>query len=343
MTPSIHNAPGSQTSDTQLTELVKQARDGKRLAFDQLIDRYQGDIHRMIYYRIRARMDAEDLTQDVFIRAYRSISRLREPERFRGWLYRIAVNRVNDYLRKKRVRSIFKSSDEGVDIQPDADQIREQPEALEQVLKEDFWRQVGRIAKKLSKMEREVFMLRFFDNLNINEIAQILKKSESTVKTHLYRALAKFKKEKGCPQCRSQKERLENELARLGQLAEHYAPEPHRRITVAEQKVRAPFFNRGFAFSAAAVAAVIIVVWATFLIRSQQQGSIGNLAQNMIEAERLMMEIDVLVENALPQVYLDIVGETNLNLDQDFLDFLIPTSDDPTRISALAKKGSKLC
>jgi len=200
MTSSTHNARGSQTSDTQLAELVKQARDGNRFAFDQLIDRYQGDIHRMIYYRIRARMDAEDLTQDVFIRAYRSISRLREPQRFRSWLYTIAVNRVNDYLRKKRVRSIFKSSDEGTDIQPEADQLREQPEALEKVLKEDFWRQVGRIAKKLSKMEREVFMLRFLDNLNINEIAQILKKSESTVKTHLYRALAKFKKEKGLRQ-----------------------------------------------------------------------------------------------------------------------------------------------
>ena len=146
-----------------------------------------------------------------------------------------------------------------------------------------------------------------------------------------------------CSQCRSHKERLKNELARLGQLAEHYAPEPQRRVTVAEQKVRAPFFNRGFAFSAAAVAAVLIVVWATLLIRSQQQGSIGNLAQNMVEAERLMMEIDVLVENALPQVYLDIVGETNLNLDQDFLDFLIPNSDDAPQISALAKKGSKLC
>ena len=200
MTLSTQNAPGSQTADTQLVELVKQARDGNRRAFDQLIDRYQGDIHRMIYYRIRARMDAEDLTQDVFIRAYRSICRLREPERFRGWLYTIAVNRVNDYLRKKRVRSIFTSSDEGVDIQPDAEEHRERPEALEQVLKEDFWRQVGRIAKKLSKMEREVFMLRFLDSLNINEIAQILKKSESTVKTHLYRALAKFKKEKGLRQ-----------------------------------------------------------------------------------------------------------------------------------------------
>jgi RNA polymerase sigma-70 factor (ECF subfamily) len=145
-------------------------------------------------------MDAEDLTQDVFVRAYRSISRLREPQRFRSWLYTIAVNRVNDYLRKKRVHSIFKSSDEGPEIQPEADDRRENPEALEQVLKEDFWRQVGRIAQKLSKMEREVFMLRFMDDLNIAEISQILKKSESTIKTHLYRALAKFKKEKGLRQ-----------------------------------------------------------------------------------------------------------------------------------------------
>ncbi len=200
MTPSTHNASDSQPTDTQLTQLVEQAREGNRLAFDQLIDRYQGDIYRMIYYRIRARMDAEDLTQDVFIRAYRSISRLRERARFRSWLYPIAVNRVNDYLRKKRLRSIFKSTDEDTNIQPVTADEQGTPEALEQVLKEDFWRQVGRIAEKLSKMEREVFMLRFMDSLNIAEIAQILKKSESTVKTHLYRALAKFKKEKGLRQ-----------------------------------------------------------------------------------------------------------------------------------------------
>ena len=200
MTPSTHNATGSQDTESQLTQLVEKARDGNRLAFNQLIDRYQGDIYRMIYYRIHRQMDAEDLTQDVFVRAYRSIARLREPQRFRSWLYTIAVNRVNDYLRKKRVRSIFKSSDEGPEIQPEADDRRENPEALEQVLKEDFWRQVGRIAQKLSKMEREVFMLRFMDDLNIAEIAQILKKSESTIKTHLYRALTKFKKEEGLRQ-----------------------------------------------------------------------------------------------------------------------------------------------
>ena len=109
--------------------------DEAKRTFDQLIDRYQGDIYRMIYYRIRARMDAEDLTQDVFNRAIRSISRLREPDRFRSWLFRIAVNRVIDYLRKKSVRSIFKSADESPDIQPETAQFQEQPEALEQVLK----------------------------------------------------------------------------------------------------------------------------------------------------------------------------------------------------------------
>ena len=196
MNPSTHNATGSRASDTRLTELVEQASKGNRLAFDRLIDRFQGDIYRMIYYRVRARMDAEDLTQDVFIRAYRSIFRLREPDRFRSWLFTIAVNRVNDYLRNKRVRSIFKSSDERTDFYPEASNPQEQPEALEQVLKEDFWRQIEQIAKKLSKMEREVFMLRFLDGLSIYEIAQVLKKSESTVKTHLYRALTKFKKEK---------------------------------------------------------------------------------------------------------------------------------------------------
>jgi RNA polymerase sigma-70 factor (ECF subfamily) len=196
MNPSTHNVSGSKPSGDPMTNIVIKARDGNRPAFEQLIDRYQGDIYRLIYYRIRSRVDAEDLTQDVFVRAFRNISRIREPQKFRSWLYRIAINRVNDYLRKKKVRSIFKSSDEGTDVQPVAADFQEPPEALEQVLKEDFWRHVERIAKKLSKMEREVFMLRFLDNLNINEIAQILKKSESTVKTHLYRALAKFKKEK---------------------------------------------------------------------------------------------------------------------------------------------------
>ena len=146
-----------------------------------------------------------------------------------------------------------------------------------------------------------------------------------------------------CPECRTRKEQLEQELARLGRLAQRYTPKPQKRIILPEQKVRPPFINWKFAFGAAAVAAVILVVWATGLIQNQQQGSNGNLAQDMVEAERLMTQVNILVENALPQVYLDIVGETSLNLDEDFMDFLIPTNDSAARISASVKKGSILC
>lgn len=150
-----------------------------------------------------------------------------------------------------------------------------------------------------------------------------------------------------CPQCRAAKEQLEQQLDRLGQRARSYCPAPQRRISVPEGKDRLSFFSRGFswsfAFGAAAVAAALLVVLGSFFIRSQQQANIGNLAQNMVEAEKLMAEVTVLVENALPPVYLDIVGETDLSADEDFFEFLIPTTDDPPRISAFAEKGSMLC
>ena len=181
----------------QLKDLVEKARDGDRVAFNRLVDRYQPEILRMVYYRIRPHEEAEDLTQEIFLKAYRNIGNLREAERFRSWLYRIAVNRVRDFHRRQRLRSMFSSDSEfseadlsGQNSDGDA------PEALSQVLKAEFWHRIGLILKKLSSMEKEVFMLRFFDHLSISEIAGTLKKSESTVKTHLYRALAKFKKEK---------------------------------------------------------------------------------------------------------------------------------------------------
>jgi RNA polymerase sigma-70 factor (ECF subfamily) len=140
-------------------------------------------------------MDAEDITQDIFLKAYQKVSTVKDAARFRGWLFSIALNRIRDFKRKKQFRSLFKVSDENIESHPPVETENGPPEALGHVLKEDFWRQIRLILDKLSRMEREVFMLRFFDHLSINEIARALKKNESTVKTHLYRALAKFKKE----------------------------------------------------------------------------------------------------------------------------------------------------
>ena len=189
------NTPTISSSSEQLVALVNQAREGNRSAFSQLADQFHKDIFRMVFYRVRSRIDAEDITQDVFLKAYQKISSLKEAAKFRGWLFSITLNRIRDFQRKKRFRSYFKTEDENIEAHPCDNPGSDQPAALDQVLKKDFWRQVGLILKKLSNMEREVFLLRFFDHLSLNEIAGVLKKNESTVKTHLYRALAKFKKE----------------------------------------------------------------------------------------------------------------------------------------------------
>lgn len=192
----------NKTSDTstQLVFLVNQAKDGNRSAFAQLVDQFHAEVFRMVYYRIRSRADAEDIAQDVFLKAYQKISSVKDASRFRGWLFSITLNRIRDFQRKKRFRSLFKVDDENIESQSPAETGTDPPEALDHVLREDFWRQIRLILNKLSKMEREVFLLRFFDHLNINEIAGALKKNESTIKTHLYRALAKFKKEPGIRQ-----------------------------------------------------------------------------------------------------------------------------------------------
>jgi len=194
MAPSDTTTTISGTS-AQLVSLVDQAREGNRTAFAQLADRFHKDIFRMVFYRIRSRVDAEDITQDVFLKAYQKIASIKDAAKFRGWLFSITLNRIRDFQRKKRFRSLFKMEDENIESHPTEKVNPDQPDALGHVLRKDFWRQIGLILKKLPQMEREVFLLRFFDHLSINEIAGVLKKNESTVKTHLYRALAKFKKE----------------------------------------------------------------------------------------------------------------------------------------------------
>lgn len=147
----------------------------------------------MIYYRTRSRMDAEDLTQDVFLRAFKHIGRLASPEVFRSWLYSIAVNRVRDHHRRQRLKSMFGMVSIDEEGFQESDEMTVPPEAARQLSKGKFWDQVRDITTHLPRMEREVFYLRFFDQLSIKEITAAMHKNESTVKTHLYRALSKVK------------------------------------------------------------------------------------------------------------------------------------------------------
>ena len=176
----------------KVTALVEKARGGNRLSFQELVNIFQEDIYRLAYYRTFSQMDAEDLTQEIFEQAYRKMDSLNDSQRFRAWLYTIAVNRCNDFLRKRKYLALLQihSAQEQDDVPRDWDTNNNSDDRID---KKSFWKQVKAVLYKLSVMEREVFTLRFMDHRNISEIAAILDKNESTIKTHLYRALNKMR------------------------------------------------------------------------------------------------------------------------------------------------------
>ena len=192
-----HREFDTARSESHETILVRMAKAGDREAFCRLVEFYQKSIFRLVYYRTYSQMDAEDLTQEIFLKAFEKLSNLRETRHFRQWLFKIALNRVRDYKRKMRM-PIFSGSDTGNEAE---EQIHEEvcynPDAHVSLNRVEFWAQLRTFLKKLSRWEREIFLLRFVDELHISEIAEVLKKSESTVKTHLYRAIHKFKNEQG--------------------------------------------------------------------------------------------------------------------------------------------------
>jgi RNA polymerase sigma-70 factor, ECF subfamily len=183
--------PGSTGAET--AQWVDRARRGDPGAFDRLVTLFHADIFRMVFFRTRSRMDSEDLTQDIFLSAYKNLSQLKDSDRFKPWLFRIAVNRIRDYHRKQRILSLFGFSDEEVEDEPGDAEIHSEPNALKTLIRNEFWAHVAELSKRFSPVEREVFFLRFLDGLSLKEIAEALKKSESAVKTHLYRAIRKFR------------------------------------------------------------------------------------------------------------------------------------------------------
>src|SRR5205085_8607431 len=96
----------SLATELSAVERVRQAQQGDVRAFGQLFQQYQKGIYNAIYQIVRSEADAADLTQDVFVRAFRALPRLQSPEAFTSWLYRIAVNLSRNFIRDStRVRT----------------------------------------------------------------------------------------------------------------------------------------------------------------------------------------------------------------------------------------------
>lgn len=178
--------------NNEVATLVEKAKTGNRSSLEKLIDLFHQDVFRMVYYRTRSKMDAEDLTQEIFIKMINSLSGLKDSNRFRAWLFKMTLNRIRDFHRKKNILAFFGTSKEIEAINPGA-QNSESP--LTKLEEREFKERLHEYTSRLSRWERETFLLRFVDQLGIREIAEVMNRNENTVKTHLYRALKKMKQD----------------------------------------------------------------------------------------------------------------------------------------------------
>jgi len=160
-------------------KIVRQAKLGKRSAFSKLIDKYQDRVLAMAYDYIGNYDDARDIAQNVFMRVFNKLDGFEEKARFSSWLYRIVVNQCLDVLRKdeRKQISLEKVKRKLENLTPD------QPK-LETI---DLY------GADLSELQHTALILRYYQDLTIPEIADIMECSESTVRTHLYRAVRKLR------------------------------------------------------------------------------------------------------------------------------------------------------
>ncbi len=169
-------------------ELVEQAKHDAR-AFGLLYDAYYSQIYAYALKRTASVSAAQDITSEVFFNALKSIAKFQWRNiPFSAWLYRIAAHEVSNHYRANGHRQV--SLDELVEPNI-ADE--EQADAQTRLEQQADFLAVRAVVARLPEKYREVVMLRFFDHMQLNEIAQVLGKSEGTVKSLLHRGLAKLR------------------------------------------------------------------------------------------------------------------------------------------------------
>ena len=169
--------------------LVRRAQQHDQTALTQIYEENFDKIYRYIVLKIGDRTEAEDMTQQVFISAFKSISSYKHRGTpFSSWLYRIAHNQIVDYLRKKskratvpleesRASSSSGSSDPGLEVERSLD--------VEQLVS---------ATKQLTKAQREVISLRFAGELSVAQVAKVIGKSEGAVKALQHSAIVSLRK-----------------------------------------------------------------------------------------------------------------------------------------------------
>lgn len=177
----------SQCSDRELAAL---ARTGREDVYRELLARYKGPVFRLIRHHVGDADEAMDLSQESFVAAFAAIDRYDGDRPFRIWISRIALNKCRDWARRRAVRSFFTRA---LPLENAHDVAIEAPAPDVEAGDRAELARVRNAMAGLPHHLREVLVLRGVEDLSQSETAELLKVSEKTVETRLYRARAKLR------------------------------------------------------------------------------------------------------------------------------------------------------
>ena len=168
-------------------ELVRTAVSGREAAFEELVRRYQRPIASYVYRMVGDYDAALDLTQEVFIKVYNSLSRYRSEFKFSTWIYKIAHNTAIDHLRRHTVRDQIMTADgDGPRSEIAIESRRLTPEQESE--REERRLEIESVVQSLPAAYRELIVLRHSHDLSYDEIAEVTGLPLGTVKNRLFRA-----------------------------------------------------------------------------------------------------------------------------------------------------------
>lgn len=180
------------TRDQELT-VIRRVQHGDTEAFELLVAAYEKTVYNVALQMTGSREDAQDLTQEAFLKAYSSLPTFRGDSKFSSWLYRIVSNLCLDFRRRQGRRpssSLTVEDDEGETLQLDVADESQSPEAL---LERKLTREaVRRGLQELPEEQRQILLLREIQGLSYEEIGEAMHLEPGTVKSRIFRARKKL-------------------------------------------------------------------------------------------------------------------------------------------------------
>jgi RNA polymerase sigma-70 factor (ECF subfamily) len=171
-------------------ELVARAKAGDNGAFDQLVIKHSPRLYGLVYHMTSNHEDTDDLLQDIFAKAYRSLKRFRGKSSFYTWIYSIAVNMTLNFLKKRKRRQTLSLDDVDSNIENDKDfiELTSKSDPVREAGIHELQKRLNVAMQKLSEDHRAVVTMYDIQGMHHKEISKILGVSEGTVRSRLFYA-----------------------------------------------------------------------------------------------------------------------------------------------------------